>query len=84
MKSEITFKDGQGPAEQLQRLRGVRINEAPRETRVHIMPHGFDMPPGGVGEPGVPPFAPALMQRDLRGDRQAHPHAADRPAIAEG
>jgi isoquinoline 1-oxidoreductase beta subunit len=27
---------------------------------VHIVPAGFDVPPGGVGEPGVPPFAPAL------------------------
>jgi isoquinoline 1-oxidoreductase beta subunit len=24
------------------------------------MPAGPDVPPGGVGEPGVPPFAPAL------------------------
>jgi isoquinoline 1-oxidoreductase beta subunit len=27
---------------------------------VHIVQTGFDVPPGGVGEPGVPPFAPAL------------------------
>jgi isoquinoline 1-oxidoreductase beta subunit len=39
----------------------VRINEAPRETRVHIMSHNFDMPLSGVGEPGVPPIAPALV-----------------------
>jgi hypothetical protein len=38
----------------------ARINDAPRETRVHIVPTGFDVPPGGIGEPGVPPFAPAL------------------------
>ena len=25
------------------------------------MPHGFDVPLGGVGEPGVPPIAPALI-----------------------
>ena len=25
------------------------------------MPHGFDVPLGGVGEPGVPPVAPALL-----------------------
>jgi isoquinoline 1-oxidoreductase beta subunit len=28
------------------------------ETRVHIVES--DAPPAGVGEPGVPPFAPAL------------------------
>ena len=38
----------------------VRLNESPTETRVHIVPHGIDVPPSGVGEPGVPPFAPAL------------------------
>jgi isoquinoline 1-oxidoreductase beta subunit len=38
----------------------VRIDESPRETRVHIVEHGIDVPPSGVGEPGVPPFAPAL------------------------
>ncbi len=35
-----------------------RINEAPREIHVHIVQS--DAPPAGVGEPGVPPFAPAL------------------------
>jgi isoquinoline 1-oxidoreductase beta subunit len=26
----------------------------------HIVPHCYDVPAGGIGEPGVPPFAPAL------------------------
>ena len=26
----------------------------------HIVPPGPDTPPSGVGEPGLPPFAPAL------------------------
>ena len=34
------------------------MNNAPRETRVHIVQN--DAPPGGVGEPGLPAFAPAL------------------------
>ena len=38
----------------------VRIDESPKETRVHIVEHGIDVPASGVGEPGVPPFAPAL------------------------
>jgi isoquinoline 1-oxidoreductase beta subunit len=29
-------------------------------TNVHIMPAGPDVPPSGAGEPGLPPFAPAL------------------------
>jgi isoquinoline 1-oxidoreductase beta subunit len=36
----------------------ARMNTAPRETYVHLVDRGD--PPAGVGEPGVPPFAPAL------------------------
>ena len=36
----------------------ARMNEAPRHTYVHIVQS--DAPPAGVGEPGVPPFAPAM------------------------
>ena len=33
------------------------MNEAPRETHVHLVEHA---PPAGVGEPGVPVIAPAI------------------------
>ena len=36
----------------------ARMNTAPREVHVHTVPS--DAPPGGVGEPGLPAFAPAL------------------------
>ena len=36
----------------------ARMNNAPRETHVHIVES--DAPPGGVGEPGLPAVAPAL------------------------
>jgi isoquinoline 1-oxidoreductase subunit beta len=36
----------------------ARMNAAPREVHVHIVES--DSPPGGVGEPGLPAFAPAL------------------------
>jgi isoquinoline 1-oxidoreductase beta subunit len=39
----------------------VRIDEAPLITNVYIMPADADVPPSGAGEPGVPPFAPALV-----------------------
>ena len=38
--------------------RVMRMREAPRAMEVHIM--DSDAPPGGVGEPGTPPAAPAL------------------------
>ena len=37
----------------------VRIMDAPRAIHVHQVNAG-DFPPGGIGEPGVPPFTPAL------------------------
>jgi isoquinoline 1-oxidoreductase beta subunit len=36
----------------------VRINEAPRKIHVDIVQS--DAAPGGIGEPGVPPVAPAI------------------------
>ena len=34
------------------------MNVAPRETNVHIV--ASEAPTAGIGEPGLPPFAPAL------------------------
>jgi isoquinoline 1-oxidoreductase beta subunit len=36
----------------------ARMNNYPRETHVHLVES--DAPPAGIGEPGVPPFTPAL------------------------
>jgi isoquinoline 1-oxidoreductase beta subunit len=37
------------------------MNEAPADIRVHLIPEtDWTVPLGGVGEPGVPPIAPAL------------------------
>ena len=41
----------------------LRLNETP-EIHVHIVEN--ESPPGGVGEPGVPPVAPALTNAILR------------------
>lgn len=37
----------------------TRIGEAPRKIHVELI--ASDGPPGGVGEPGVPPVAPAIL-----------------------
>jgi isoquinoline 1-oxidoreductase beta subunit len=60
MKSEITYKNGRVEQNNFDDYEVARIDEAPRETHVHIVPARFDVPPGGVGEPGVPPIAPAI------------------------
>ncbi len=57
---EVTFKEGRAEQANFNDYQVLRIDEAPRETRVHIVPAGLDVAPGGVGEPGVPPVAPAL------------------------
>ncbi len=58
---EITFKDGKVQQGNFGDFPLVRIDEAPLVTNVHIVPANPDTPPSGVGEPGVPPFAPALI-----------------------
>jgi isoquinoline 1-oxidoreductase subunit beta len=57
---EISFKGGAVEQSNFSDYQLVRIGESPKETRVHIVEHGIDVPASGVGEPGVPPFAPAL------------------------
>ena len=57
---ELTFKDGRVVQGNFDDFPVVRIDESPQVTNVHIMEAGPDVPPSGVGEPGVPPFAPAL------------------------
>jgi isoquinoline 1-oxidoreductase beta subunit len=57
---ELSFKDGRAVQGNFDDFPLVRIDEAPLVTNVYIMPAGPDVPPSGVGEPGVPPFAPAL------------------------
>src|SRR6201991_2805682 len=57
---EITFKDGKVQQGNFDDFPVIRMDEAPLVTNVYIVPVDADTPPSGVGEPGVPPFAPAL------------------------
>jgi isoquinoline 1-oxidoreductase beta subunit len=57
---EITFKNGAAEQSNFHDYQLARINEAPLDTMVHIVDHPISVPPSGVGEPGVPPFTPAL------------------------
>lgn len=59
-KSEITYRNGRVEQSNFDDYEVARIDEAPRQVNVHIVPANFALPLGGVGEPGVPPFAPAL------------------------
>lgn len=58
---EISFKDGAVVQDNFHTYQLTRIDDAPREIQVHLLPSAaYDTPLGGVGEPGVPPIAPAL------------------------
>jgi isoquinoline 1-oxidoreductase subunit beta len=58
---EITFKKGRAQQDNFHQYRVMRMNEAPSDIRIHLIPTSdWTMPLGGVGEPGVPPIAPAL------------------------
>ena len=57
LKTEITLKDGRVEQGNFHDYQMLRIFESP-EIEVHIVPNGEN--PTGVGEPGVPPVAPAL------------------------
>ena len=58
--SEVTAKNGAIEQSNFSDYPLVRIDDSPKQTLVHIVDHPIDVPPSGVGEPGVPPFAPAL------------------------
>jgi len=58
--SEITFKNGRPQQSNFDGYNVTRIQEAPLDVRVHIVPADWDVPSSGVGEPPLPPFAPAL------------------------
>jgi len=67
-KHETHFADGKAVERNFDTYKMPRINDIP-DIEVHIIDN--DERPGGVGEPGLPPFAPALCNAifDLSGKR---------------
>ena len=57
LKSEITIAGGRVVQSNFHDFPLLRIDEAPR-VEVYVLPSAE--PPGGVGEPGTPPIAPAV------------------------
>lgn len=55
---EITAKNGKIQERNFDSYRVARMPEAPKEINVHLVKS--NAPPAGVGEPGVPPVAPAI------------------------
>ncbi len=57
LHSAVTLKDGRAVQSNFDDYRVLRMKEMPR-VEVHIV--ASEAPPTGVGEPGVPPIAPAV------------------------
>jgi len=57
---EISFKNGRVEQNNFDGFQVARIDESPPITHVWVVPNSIDVPSSGVGEPGLPPFAPAL------------------------
>jgi len=68
IKHDTHFKDGRAVEKNFDTYRMPRINETP-DIEVHIVENNEKA--GGVGEPGLPPLAPALCNAifDLTGKR---------------
>ena len=58
LHERITINNGSVVETNFDRYRLMKINEAPPIVETHIVKNDF--PPSGVGEPPVPPLAPAL------------------------
>jgi isoquinoline 1-oxidoreductase subunit beta len=58
LKSEITVSNGRVDQSNFHDYEVLRMSDSPSVIEVHIVPSAE--PPGGCGEPGVPPAAPAL------------------------
>ena len=60
MFNEISFKNGRVEQGNLHEFEVARISTSPVDIRVHIIPSDYSRPLGGVGEPALPPIAPAI------------------------
>ena len=57
---EITYKNGRVEQSNFDDYKVIRIEESAPVTNTHIVANGIEVPSSGLGEPGLPPFAPAL------------------------
>ncbi|KGE76955.1 xanthine dehydrogenase family protein molybdopterin-binding subunit [Halomonas salina] len=60
LQSEVTASDGRIEQDNFHQYQVPRMSNAPKETRVHLINDDPEVAMGGVGEPGLPPVAPAL------------------------
>jgi isoquinoline 1-oxidoreductase beta subunit len=61
LNSAVTFRGGRVEQSNFHDYEMVRTSNYPEAVSVHIVPHPFSVHAAGVGEPGVPPVAPAIV-----------------------
>lgn len=60
LTGEISFENGRVKQSNFNDYEVLRHHASPRTIRTHLVGDNHNLPPGGVGEPPVPPVAPAL------------------------
>lgn len=60
LHSGITYENGAVQQSNFYDYDVVRSNNYPENVKVHVVEHPFSVHAAGVGEPGVPPVAPAI------------------------
>jgi isoquinoline 1-oxidoreductase beta subunit len=61
LHGKIEFANGRCSQSNFHDYPVLRMHEAPRDLRTYIVDSSLDVPPGGVGEPGMPAIGPALL-----------------------
>ena len=61
LMSEITYEKGSVLQSNFHDFEVLRHNASPRVIRTHLVNNNHELPPGGVGEPPLPPVAPAVV-----------------------
>jgi isoquinoline 1-oxidoreductase subunit beta len=59
--NQITFKNGRVQQNNFHDYPVLRIGQGAMNVHTHIIENSIEVPSSGVGEPGVPPFAPAFI-----------------------
>lgn len=60
LMGEVTYQQGRARQSNFHDFPVLRMHESPRQIQVHLVGGDFSVPPGGIGEPVLPPIPPAL------------------------
>jgi isoquinoline 1-oxidoreductase beta subunit len=79
LNSAITYENGRVRESNFHDYDVVRSTNFPEVVATHIVEHPFSVHASGVGEPGLPPFAPALANAIFNATGKRIRHLPIRP-----